>query len=158
MSQTWHLDAWPAPRGAHHRVCEPDGPPQHKADTAIWLTRWHGRVSSLGTGEVTSGARSQALGANGSPAPSSQRKDGRPSVPHVDATTQTQLNANDPLLSAEEVSALLGGIPTGTLKRWRSQRRGPVALHIGRHVRYRRSTVEAWLREKDQEAVAWMAL
>ncbi len=65
--------------------------------------------------------------------------------------------ADDPLLTADEVSVMLGGVPPSTLKRWRTQRSGPVVLHIGRHVRYRRSAVEAWLREKDREADAWMA-
>jgi predicted DNA-binding transcriptional regulator AlpA len=65
--------------------------------------------------------------------------------------------AHDPVLSPEEVSAMLGGVPLATLKRWRSERTGPVPLHIGRHVRYRRSAVEAWLIAKDREAEAWMA-
>lgn len=68
-----------------------------------------------------------------------------------------QYTADDPVLSAEEVSTMLGGVPLATLKRWRTERTGPVALHIGRHVRYRRSEVERWLREKDLEAAAWMA-
>lgn len=69
----------------------------------------------------------------------------------------TALIADDPLLAPKEVSVILGGVPPATLKRWRTQRTGPVVLHIGRHVRYRRSAVEAWLREKDREAEAWMA-
>jgi predicted DNA-binding transcriptional regulator AlpA len=73
--------------------------------------------------------------------------------PHAAASP----TAHDPVLSPEEVSAMLGGVPLATLKRWRSERTGPVPLHIGRHVRYRRSAVEAWLIEKDREAEAWMA-
>jgi predicted DNA-binding transcriptional regulator AlpA len=65
--------------------------------------------------------------------------------------------AEDPVLSPVEVSEMLGGIPLGTLKRWRTERTGPVAIHMGRHVRYRRSAVEAWLQQKDAEAAAWMA-
>ena len=67
------------------------------------------------------------------------------------------ITATDPLLTPEEVSEMLGGVPPGTLKRWRTQRTGPVALHMGRHVRYRRSAVEAWLQTKDREAAEWMA-
>ncbi|MDQ2849875.1 MAG: helix-turn-helix domain-containing protein [Actinomycetota bacterium] len=67
-------------------------------------------------------------------------------------------SAEDPILSPDEVSSMLGGVPLGTLKRWRTERTGPVALHIGRHVRYRRSAVENWLHEKDREATAWMAM
>ena len=66
--------------------------------------------------------------------------------------------ADDPVLSPEEVSAMLGGVPLATLKRWRTERTGPVALHIGRHVRYRRSAVEDWLQARDREAAAWMAM
>lgn len=63
---------------------------------------------------------------------------------------------DDPLLTPDEVSAILGGVPLATLKRWRTQRTGPTVLHIGRHVRYRRSAVETWLRQKDREAADWM--
>lgn len=73
------------------------------------------------------------------------------------ATTGNPTTATDPLLTPEDVSQMLGGVPAATLKRWRTQRTGPVALHIGRHVRYRRSAVEAWLDAKDREAAAWMA-
>jgi predicted DNA-binding transcriptional regulator AlpA len=65
--------------------------------------------------------------------------------------------ASDQLLTPDEVSEILGGVPPATLKRWRTQRTGPVVLHIGRHVRYRRSAVEAWLQTKDREAAEWMA-
>lgn len=64
--------------------------------------------------------------------------------------------ADDPVLSPAEVSVMLGGVPVATLKRWRTQRTGPAALHIGRHVRYRRSAVEAWLAARDRDAAAWM--
>lgn len=67
------------------------------------------------------------------------------------------LAAEDPLLNTEEVSQMLGGVPLTTLKRWRTERTGPAPLHIGRHVRYRQSVVEAWLAQKDREAAAWMA-
>jgi predicted DNA-binding transcriptional regulator AlpA len=67
------------------------------------------------------------------------------------------LSVEDPLLTPEEVSDMLGGVPPATLKRWRTQRTGPAPLHIGRYVRYRRSAVETWLCEKDAEAAAWMA-
>jgi predicted DNA-binding transcriptional regulator AlpA len=78
-------------------------------------------------------------------------------VTQSDTPNMSHAIADDPLLTPEEVSAMLGGVPPATLKRWRTQRTGPVVLHIGRHVRYRRSAVEVWLREKDREAAAWMA-
>ncbi|HEY9294161.1 MAG TPA: helix-turn-helix domain-containing protein [Microlunatus sp.] len=50
----------------------------------------------------------------------------------------------EPLLSLKELSALVG-VPVNTLYRWRYQGEGPKAYRLGRHVRYRRSDVEAWL-------------
>jgi excisionase family DNA binding protein len=47
--------------------------------------------------------------------------------------------------SPEELAAELD-VPIGTIYRWRVQGTGPVGHRIGRHVRYRRSDVETWLR------------
>lgn len=38
-------------------------------------------------------------------------------------------------------------IPAGTLEQWRHRGIGPRGFRLGRHVRYRRSEVERWLRE-----------
>ncbi|MCM0622799.1 helix-turn-helix transcriptional regulator [Nocardioides bruguierae] len=75
---------------------------------------------------------------------------------HQHPQTAPTLDAEDPLLSPEQVSEILGGIPVGSLKKWRTERQGPACLHIGRHVRYRRSAVEAWLHQKDDEGIVWM--
>jgi excisionase family DNA binding protein len=48
------------------------------------------------------------------------------------------------LLKAEDVADLLQ-VPVGTLYRWRYSRTGPRAMKVGRHLRYLRSDVEAWL-------------
>ena len=48
------------------------------------------------------------------------------------------------LLSLPELSEMLG-VPIDTLYGWRHRGEGPVGYRIGRHVRYRRSAVEAWL-------------
>jgi excisionase family DNA binding protein len=56
--------------------------------------------------------------------------------------TQTQ---KDDWQSPEDLAAELD-VPLGTIYRWRYQGSGPVGHRIGRHVRYRRSDVEAWLR------------
>jgi excisionase family DNA binding protein len=37
------------------------------------------------------------------------------------------------------------GIPVKTIYQWRYRRTGPKAHRIGRHVRYRRRDIEAWL-------------
>lgn len=47
-------------------------------------------------------------------------------------------------MTPEELSAYLG-VPIQTLYRWRHQGDGPSGMRVGRHVRYRRSTVDAWL-------------
>ena len=51
------------------------------------------------------------------------------------------------LLTILELSEMLG-IPVDTLYSWRHRGEGPQGYRIGRHVRYRRSTVEAWLEER----------
>ena len=39
-------------------------------------------------------------------------------------------------------------MPLATLQSWRASRTGPRGYRIGRHVRYRREDVEAWLAER----------
>lgn len=46
--------------------------------------------------------------------------------------------------SPEELAADLG-IPVGTVYQWRYKGTGPRGYKIGRHVRYRRSDVGAWI-------------
>lgn len=36
-------------------------------------------------------------------------------------------------------------MPVGTLYGWRHRGEGPPGYRVGRHVRYRRSAVDAWL-------------
>lgn len=48
------------------------------------------------------------------------------------------------LLTISELGAMLG-VPVDTLYGWRHRGEGPQGYRIGRHVRYRRSAVEAWL-------------
>lgn len=50
-----------------------------------------------------------------------------------------------PLLTIEEVSEFLR-IPVSSLYRWRSAGSdAPPAIRLGRHLRFRRSDIEAWL-------------
>jgi predicted DNA-binding transcriptional regulator AlpA len=49
------------------------------------------------------------------------------------------------LLSPEQLSEYLGGIPLATIYGWRARRTGPPGLKVGRHVRYRITDVERWL-------------
>lgn len=48
------------------------------------------------------------------------------------------------LLTIGDLAAMLG-VPVDTLYGWRHRGEGPQGYRIGRHVRYRRSVVEAWL-------------
>lgn len=50
----------------------------------------------------------------------------------------------DPILSPPEVKAEFK-ISEFTLAHWRSEGRGPDFIRMGRHIRYRRSALEAWL-------------
>jgi excisionase family DNA binding protein len=50
----------------------------------------------------------------------------------------------EPLLTPEQLSEELS-IPVGTLYQWRYRKTGPPVLRVGRHLRYRRSQVDAWL-------------
>jgi excisionase family DNA binding protein len=57
------------------------------------------------------------------------------------------------LMTLVEVSQLLG-VPVATLYGWRYRGEGPAGYRIGRHVRYRRAAVEAWIETRaDQRPV-----
>jgi excisionase family DNA binding protein len=43
--------------------------------------------------------------------------------------------------------------PVETLRKWRSQGPGPRAARAGRAVIYRRSEIDRWMREREQEPV-----
>jgi excisionase family DNA binding protein len=57
----------------------------------------------------------------------------------------------DPLLSPKQVAELLS-VPVATIYQWRYRSEGPPGFKLGGHVRYRRSSVEAWL---DEHADPW---
>jgi excisionase family DNA binding protein len=61
------------------------------------------------------------------------------------------LQAGDKLMSLRDVSEMLG-IPVHTLYRWRHNGDGPAGYRVGRHVRYRREAVEAWLEQQATSA------
>ena len=58
------------------------------------------------------------------------------------------------LMTLLEVSQLLG-VPVATLYRWRHRGEGPTGYRIGRHVRYRRAAVEAWIEAQADQWPAW---
>ena len=51
---------------------------------------------------------------------------------------------DDPLWDSDRVSNHLG-IPKATLYQWRHRGLAPRAIRVGKHTRYRRSDVEAWI-------------
>lgn len=50
-----------------------------------------------------------------------------------------------PEWSSPETLADWLGLPVATLYAWRSHGTGPPAHRVGRHLRYRRADIEAWL-------------
>lgn len=63
------------------------------------------------------------------------------------------MSAPEPLLKPAEVAEYLG-VPKPTLYQWRHKGEGPPALRVGRHLRYRRSDVEAWLEAQASDPAA----
>jgi excisionase family DNA binding protein len=57
------------------------------------------------------------------------------------------MQARDKLMSPRDVSEMLG-IPVHTLYRWRYKGDGPAGYRVGRHVRYRREAIDAWLEQR----------
>ena len=54
------------------------------------------------------------------------------------------------LLSPEDVSKWLG-VPIPTLYSWRVRGEGPPALRVGKHLRWDRDDLEAWIAERKDE-------
>jgi hypothetical protein len=50
-------------------------------------------------------------------------------------------------MTIADLSAMLG-VPADTLYGWRHRRKGPRGYRVGCHVRYRRSSGEAWLEKQ----------
>lgn len=58
---------------------------------------------------------------------------------------------DQPLMTTQQVADHLG-VPVATLYQWRHQGTAPRALKVGKHVRYRRSDVEAWVTARLESA------
>ena len=52
------------------------------------------------------------------------------------------------LMTTEQVADFLS-VPVSTLYAWRYRRTAPRAIRVGKHTRYRRTDVEAWLVEHE---------
>lgn len=60
---------------------------------------------------------------------------------------QSDRSGGDELCTLADVAQLLR-VPPATLRYWRHLGTGPRSFRIGRHVRYYRGDVEAWLQEQ----------
>ena len=56
--------------------------------------------------------------------------------------------AADPLLGPQDVAAQLG-VPLKTVRDWRHRGVGPASFRVGGHVRYRQSSVDAFVAERE---------
>jgi len=67
----------------------------------------------------------------------------------TESTPRSQLPCNEPhpfeYLMDPRTTATFLGVSVLTLADWRAKGIGPDSLHVGRCVRYRRSSIEAWL-------------
>jgi excisionase family DNA binding protein len=60
---------------------------------------------------------------------------------------ETRHRQEDHLWSTEELAQFLG-VPLKTIYAWRHRNLGPPAYRLGKHLRFRREDVEAWLQQK----------
>ena len=70
-------------------------------------------------------------------------------------TTRGPMNLTDApeYLTVPQLAEVLQ-VPVATIYRWRHLGEGPRGIRVsGRHVRFRRSDVEAWLQEREDPAV-----
>ena len=52
-----------------------------------------------------------------------------------------------PLLAPPELARQIG-VPVKTLYNWRANGKGPRAIRVGKHLRYRAADVDAWLEQQ----------
>lgn len=57
------------------------------------------------------------------------------------------MTAVEQLLTTEQVADWLQ-VPAETVRIWRKRNRGPRSVLVGKHRRYRRGDVEAWLEQQ----------
>ncbi len=65
--------------------------------------------------------------------------------------TIEEMKRTDRLLTAGELADYLG-VPGATLYAWRYRGQGPAGFRVGKHLRYRWSDVECWVRELMNES------
>ena len=60
--------------------------------------------------------------------------------------SDTTQPTDNQLLSVGQLAELLG-VPARTIYTWRYRRTAPPGIRLGKHLRFRRSDVEAWIDE-----------
>ena len=60
------------------------------------------------------------------------------------------MNNLEPLLSTQQLANYLE-VPLATIYAWRHRGEGPPGFRVGRHIRYRRTDVELWIRGRTSE-------
>lgn len=66
-------------------------------------------------------------------------------LPHTDPTSPAPVHLNEPLLTADDVAALLA-VPRSTVYEYARRLHDPLpSLAVGRHRRFYRSDIERWL-------------
>jgi excisionase family DNA binding protein len=64
--------------------------------------------------------------------------------------TERLIQPGGEILTIQEVAELLK-VPVGTVRKWRSEGMGPQGFRVGKHVRYRRSSVDLFIAEREAE-------
>ena len=67
------------------------------------------------------------------------------------AAPTTPTTGLEPLLGPDELSQFYR-IPKSSLYSWRTRGIGPKGIRIGKHLRYRKADVLAWLEEQEADA------
>lgn len=69
--------------------------------------------------------------------------------------TENKVIEIDPerLMTSKEVAEFLQ-VPVSTIHQWRYRNTGPKGFRVGKHVRFKRSDVEAWIEELAEDYLA----
>ena len=54
---------------------------------------------------------------------------------------------SEPMLTPQQLAAFLT-VPVATVYRWNSEGTGPRRVRVGKHVRFRRADVDAWIEQQ----------
>ncbi|MFI1996296.1 helix-turn-helix transcriptional regulator [Actinoplanes sp. NPDC020271] len=66
-------------------------------------------------------------------------------------SNQPRENEFDELVTIEEVAEILK-VPVATIRKWRSEGSGPQGFRVGKYVRFRKSAVEDFIRQKETDS------